>query len=880
MCKDFDHANTVCVKAFPGLSQTSNFQSMGSSHTASPHKYPYPIEVNVREFVPISLSNRNYFPWKTLMLRLISNQGLVGFINGEVLAPPKRIMVPDEDDDSSTNGMKEIANRDYWDWKRSDALLQRWIIGTINEDVFPHELVRFKTSKDMWSKLINLHERKIEYPYPVAIKVRDYVSIKLSTDNYLRWKRLIRRLIKSQGLLGFINGEVSAPPERITVPNDDDDDDDDDSFISGTKKIENQHYSAWNKTDLLLQTWIKETTDEDVLALLPEHVKTAEDMWKALQTCLNFGEETKEDTISTYLPLHNAALTGDWERAKKFIRQNPEAKRAFVTRTHRTALMISVKSARRNHFVKNLLETMSAEDLAVRNNYGGTALHHAAFAGNIKAAKFLVDKNPNLPHCCDDDELSPLLAAALHSRSKMVRYLWKVTKEEICPIPFEGEAGANLVKALMVDGPYDIALSLIQRNSELAWVQPSPLKIIASRSSAFRSGAVLNWWQNLIYSYVPTKLEETTYYHGGGDIENPADKCFLSVPQVNSIQEMKLKHLQACQFVKHLCSNILKPNYSKAKEIIKSSLMSAASSGIPEVIEEILEVFPELAYCRNEKGQHIFHVAILNRCESVFNLIYQFHEEVRQIILSTVDSNSNRCLELVADLGKEQKLHLRASAAGAALQMQRELQWFKEVEKSSFDHFDYNTDKRSTPRIIFTETHEELVKEGEKWMKDTATSCTIIAALVATIVFAAAITVPGGNDDISGLPIFLQDKAFIVFIISDVLALFSSVSSVLEFLSILTSRYAEIDFLSTLPNRLIIGLVTLFISIISMMIAFGAILQLLFGHKSTWIIFPIIAFSSIPVTIFAYSQFPLLLDMIKSTRSPDIFRQKSGRILS
>ncbi|KAJ0620589.1 putative PGG domain-containing protein [Helianthus annuus] len=49
-----------------------------------------------------------------------------------------------------------------------------------------------------------------------------------------------------------------------------------------------------------------------------------------------------------------------------------------------------------------------------------------------------------------------------------------------------------------------------------------------------------------------------------------------------------------------------------------------------------------------------------------------------------------------------------------------------------------------TPHELFTMEHKELVIQGEKWMKDTASQCMVVAALIATIVFAAAFTVPGG----------------------------------------------------------------------------------------------------------------------------------------
>ena len=38
-----------------------------------------------------------------------------------------------------------------------------------------------------------------------------------------------------------------------------------------------------------------------------------------------------------------------------------------------------------------------------------------------------------------------------------------------------------------------------------------------------------------------------------------------------------------------------------------------------------------------------------------------------------------------------------------------------------------------TPRELFTESHKGLVDKGEKWMKETATSCTVVGALIVKI---------------------------------------------------------------------------------------------------------------------------------------------------
>ncbi|XP_062173548.1 uncharacterized protein LOC133879013 [Alnus glutinosa] len=182
-----------------------------------------------------------------------------------------------------------------------------------------------------------------------------------------------------------------------------------------------------------------------------------------------------------------------------------------------------------------------------------------------------------------------------------------------------------------------------------------------------------------------------------------------------------------------------------------------------------------------------------------------------------------------------------------------------------------------TPRELFTKNHIDLKKEGEKWMKGTATSCTVVGALIVTIMFATAFTVPGGNKQDTGFPIFLDERLFMLFIISDALSLFSSTTSVVMFLGILTSRYAEDDFLESLPRKMIIGLSTLFFSIAAMMIAFSTALLIMLQGQYSWIIIPVICFASVPVALFVLMQFPLLVDMFKSTYGPSIFDKKKKR---
>ncbi|KAJ0587872.1 putative PGG domain-containing protein [Helianthus annuus] len=161
--------------------------------------------------------------------------------------------------------------------------------------------------------------------------------------------------------------------------------------------------------------------------------------------------------------------------------------------------------------------------------------------------------------------------------------------------------------------------------------------------------------------------------------------------------------------------------------------------------------------------------------------------------------------------------------------------------------------------------HKHLVTLGEKWMKETGSQCMVVATLIATIVFAAAFTVPGGYDQQNGIPIFHSKATFMVFVIADAISLFSSSASIIMFLSILTSRYAERDFLESLPNKLMVGLATLFLSIATMMITFSVSFFVLYRKGLIWTPILISVFAMTPVLLYMLLQSGLFFDVFRST---------------
>lgn len=162
--------------------------------------------------------------------------------------------------------------------------------------------------------------------------------------------------------------------------------------------------------------------------------------------------------------------------------------------------------------------------------------------------------------------------------------------------------------------------------------------------------------------------------------------------------------------------------------------------------------------------------------------------------------------------------------------------------------------KGQTAQEIFTDTHTNLLKDAEKWMNETARSCTIVSTLIAGALFAAGITVLfGGNKDQGDH--HLNKASFHIFIISDAIAFFSSLIATLMFFFILTSRYAERDFLRSLPSKLLAGLTLLLFSIIAMVVAFSTAFFIPYGLKMIPIVVAVSA--GFPVLSFVGQQFPL-----------------------
>ncbi|XP_055803112.1 ankyrin repeat-containing protein ITN1-like [Solanum dulcamara] len=591
-------------------------------------------------------------------------------------------------------------------------------------------------------------------------------------------------------------------------------------------------------------------------------------------------QRTKPINLTMYVPLCQAALGGNWEKARKFFTLHPDATSARITKGWDTALHIAA-GANKVQFVEELVKLMNPLELSLQNKYENTALCFAAASGLTRIAKVMVMKNRFLPMVRGSKGVTPLHMAALLGHREMVWYLYSVTDHQY----LSKEDYISLLIASINSNLFDVALYILQQMPELGIErdqnEDTILHVLARKPLAFSDKTGFGTWQRLVYAYVSVHLQNRSSNMPSGSREKNNTNAYLFITRViqhllkaigvRKAMETKLMHLQSLELVKYSWKEVLLLSDSQIGNLLRSPsrpLFVAAELGNFEFIVELIQSYPDLIWKVDEESRSIFHIAVIHRHEKIYKLIYNIGSH-KDIITSYKSTNNENILHLAAKLAPTNRLGI---VSGAALQMQRELLWFKEVETIvQASYKEMKDSKGRTPGILFTEEHKELVKEGEKWMKETASSCMLVAALITTVMFAAIFTVPGGNNNDTGTAIFLKEKAFIIFSMMDALALFSSVISILMFLSILTSRYAEEDFLCTLPKRLIIGFITLFVAIAAMLVAFCSSFFIVLGHQMAWVMIPAAALASIPITLFAFLQFPLLADMIRSSYGSGIF---------
>ncbi|KAL6130568.1 hypothetical protein ACLB2K_068947 [Fragaria x ananassa] len=167
---------------------------------------------------------------------------------------------------------------------------------------------------------------------------------------------------------------------------------------------------------------------------------------------------------------------GGEEEVVQAYSQNPQAHKAIITKSGETALHIAVLDGQEER-VEDLVKLVSLEELKLQNLRGNTPLHFAAAQGNVRMCKCIA-KDRSLVDILNKDKETPLFLAALHGKKDAFLCL-------------------HYIRTPNKDGF-------------------SPLHLMASQPSAFRSGSHLSHWNRIIYNCIlvdELNVEEADDFH-------------------------------------------------------------------------------------------------------------------------------------------------------------------------------------------------------------------------------------------------------------------------------------------------------------------------------------------------------------------------------
>ncbi|XP_058088011.1 uncharacterized protein LOC131234979 isoform X15 [Magnolia sinica] len=606
-------------------------------------------------------------------------------------------------------------------------------------------------------------------------------------------------------------------------------------------------------------------------------------------------------------------MNGGWDEVVN-IYEDPSIQKAMITKSEGTILHIAVNNGKTD-IVENLVEKlMDLRVLDITNKMGNTAIHLAAIAGNVRMCKCMAEKRPQLVVKPNTIGETPLLAAVKYGRKEAFIYLHsKCYQVDGNDYLIRKNGYQNILHAAIEREYFDLAYQIIKKynkNLKSDWDLAnflnvkgfSALHLLASRPSAFRSGSQLGRFKLLFYNFIVIdRLEETPlnsilnnesqsirniqsqenyptfpqwlwwwrrYPRKQRDEENPHDKRYESTGFINidEMKEEKQKHTWAVQIMEELVSQSswweYDPVYLNRRG--QSPFLMAASMGVVEMVEKILDVFP-VAICDvdDQGGRNALHFAAANRKHRVFKVISERCS--LDYVFRRSDHQVNTPLHLAAKLDSERQPWRTSSAV---LQILLELNWFKIVSKiMPPDLLAYRNADLQTAKDIFTKTHKDMIKEGADELTRMANSCSVVAALIATVAFATAATIPGGFRSEDGKPMFEGKIAFYVFTVSSFLALCASIISVITFLAILNYPHQESDFGMYLPRKMMIGFTSLLLSIAFMFASFCAshffLLKDKLHHSMAYPLYLIYLIVCFIITLFAICQFPLYFDIIK-----------------
>ncbi|THG17091.1 hypothetical protein TEA_008169 [Camellia sinensis var. sinensis] len=595
----------------------------------------------------------------------------------------------------------------------------------------------------------------------------------------------------------------------------------------------------------------------------------------------------KYEQHKTNRHLYEALMGGDGKKVIELCKQIPEGPLHILTIHNDTVLHMAIYS-KQKQLVRDLLEELHNRDIqnmTLQNDIGNTVLHEAATSNRIVlAAKEMLQKAPKLLSMHNRRGETALFRAARYGKLEMFKFLDGEVKrifgsegeeeveEEGRKVFYERDDKTTILHISILTEHFDLALLIAIEHGYLVGVKDgdgmTALQLLACNPSAFEDGSKQRCLKRLIRSlplWEAIKRKKTQYESAlklakfliARDISWEATESAIDQSKPKTHKYVRITRDTSWEGGRQKAH----AGQTRTIETAETPLFLAAKYGIIEIVKEILDTYPQAIEHIDDHGRNILHVAIKYRQIHVFDYVVKMEIPMTRLIRK-IDNNGNSILHMV---GIKADDFIRDDMPSPALQLQEDLLLFERIEKISMAHFTKHfNNKGQTAEKLFAANNAPLQTDAKEWLKRTSENCSIVAVLIATVAFAAAYTVPGGPNQTTGYPLLLSHPFFVIFTLTDVLSLTFALTSVITFLSILTSSFRLKDFKHSLPQRLMIGVTLLIFSVSMMMFAFAATVILMISNKQQWERIALYSVAFFPVTIFAISYLPLYLSLMKT----------------
>nr|XP_023888999.1 uncharacterized protein LOC112001065 [Quercus suber] len=226
-------------------------------------------------------------------------------------------------------------------------------------------------------------------------------------------------------------------------------------------------------------------------------------------------------------------MTGEWKNVVETYEQHKlSAIDARINKSGDTAFHVAVSIAPEDKVQQlvRVITGVSELGLWTKNNKGNTPLHVAASTGRLNICILLA----KAPQDLDIEDLvikdlfrnnvgeSPLFLAAFHGYKPIFLYLHllllKASNTDIKSIDpaYRRNDGETALHCAIRWEYFDVAYEMLLKEPSLAYavneVGITPLHLLASKPSVFKSGSHNGWWKSIIYHciYVEDLMPETT----------------------------------------------------------------------------------------------------------------------------------------------------------------------------------------------------------------------------------------------------------------------------------------------------------------------------------------------------------------------------------